>query len=79
TNLYAQALDLNDLQLNFTASAHPDHYIPFQGTMLGNQAVTLDSDGGWPIEKYTITINLDGALILAAGDSAELQCYLAAT
>lgn len=35
--------------------------------MLGNQAVTLASDGGWPIEKNTITINHDGALMLAAG------------
>lgn len=47
--------------------------------MLGNQAVTLVSDGGWPIEKNTITINHDGALMLAAGDTVELQCYLAAT
>lgn len=36
TNLYAQAVDLNQLILNFTASAHPDPYSPFQGTMLGN-------------------------------------------
>ncbi|VEA79006.1 Putative hydroxymethyl transferase [Salmonella enterica subsp. arizonae] len=34
-NLYAQAVDLNQLQLNFTTSAHPDPYSPFQGTMLG--------------------------------------------
>lgn len=79
TNHYSQAVDLNQLKLNFTASAHPDPYSPFQGSMLGNQAVTLASDGGWPIEKNTITINHDGALMLAAGDDAELQCYLAAT
>ncbi len=51
TNLYARAVDLNQLQLNFTASAHPDPYSPFQGTMLGNQAVTLASDGDGPSRR----------------------------
>lgn len=51
TNHYSQSVDINQLKLGFTATAHPDPYSPFSGTMLGNQAVTLASDGGWPIEK----------------------------
>ena len=49
TNLYAQAIDLNQLKLQFTASAHPDPYSAFSGSLLGNKPVTLGSDGGWPI------------------------------
>ncbi|MBA7931906.1 chitinase [Klebsiella sp. RHBSTW-00215] len=79
TNLYSQSLDLNQLKLEFTASAHPDPYSPFSGSLLGNKPVTLGSDGGWPIEKNVITINNDGELRLAAGESADLQFYLSAT
>lgn len=79
TNLYSQSIDLNQLKLAFTASAHPDPYSPFSGSLLGNKPVTLGSDGGWPIEKNTITINNDGELLLKAGGSAELQFYLSAT
>ena len=43
--------------------------------MLGNQAVTLASDGGWPIEKNTITINNDGEYLLASGKSAVLEVF----
>ncbi len=66
TNLYARAIDLNQLQLNFTASAHR----PLQ-SVSGNNAGKSGRDAGqrwgWPIEKNTITINHDGALMLAAG------------
>lgn len=79
TNRYSQPIDLNQLQLAFTAAGHPDQYSPFSGSMLGNQPVTLSSDGGWPIEKNTIVIHHHGELPLAAGASAELQFYLAAT
>lgn len=79
TNLYAQAIDLNQLKLQFTASAHPDPYSAFSGSLLGNKPVTLGSDGGWPIEKNTITINNDGQFWLKGGASAELQFYLSAT
>ncbi len=48
--------------------------------MLGNQAVTLASDGDGPSRRIPSPVNHDGALmLLAAGDTAELQCYLAAT
>ena len=79
TNQYSQSVDINQLKLGFTATAHPDPYSPFSGTMLGNQAVTLASDGGWPIEKNTITINNDGEYLLASGKSAVLEFYLSAT
>ncbi len=79
TNHYSQSVDINQLKLGFTATAHPDPYSPFSGTMLGNQAVTLASDGGWPIEKNTITINNDGEYLLASGKSAMLEFYLSAT
>ncbi|MGR7483154.1 chitinase [Klebsiella aerogenes] len=79
TNHYSQSVDINQLKLGFTATAHPDPYSPFSGTMLGNQAVTLASDGGWPIEKNTITINNDGEYLLASGKSAVLEFYLSAT
>ncbi len=79
TNQYSQSVDINQLKLGFTATAHPDPYSPFSGTMLGNQAVTLTSDGGWPTEKNTITINNDGEYLLAAGKSAVLEFYLSAT
>ncbi len=79
TNGYSQSVDINQLKLGFTATAHPDPYSPFSGTMLGNQAVTLGSDGGWPIEKNTLTINNDGEYLLASGKSAVLEFYLAAT
>lgn len=79
TNQYSQSVDINQLKLGFTATAHPDPYSPFSGTMLGNQAVTLASDGGWPTEKNTITINNDGEYLLAAGKSAVLEFYLSAT
>ncbi|MGG7992874.1 procyclic acidic repetitive family protein [Klebsiella aerogenes] len=79
TNHYSQSVDINQLKLSFTATAHPDPYSPFSGTMLGNQAVTLASDGGWPIEKNTITINNDGEYLLASGKSAVLEFYLSAT
>lgn len=79
TNQYSQSVDINQLKLGFTATAHPDPYSPFSGTMLGNQAVTLTSDGGWPTEKNTITINNDGEYLLASGKSAVLEFYLSAT
>lgn len=79
TNLYSQAIDLNQLKLEFTACAHPDPYSPFSGSLAGNKPVTLASDGGWPSEKNTITINNEGQLWLQAGASAELQFYLSAT
>ena len=79
TNHYSQSVDINQLKLGFTATAHPDPYSPFSGTMLGNQAVTLASDGGWPTEKNTITINNDGEYLLASGKSAVLEFYLSAT
>lgn len=79
TNQYSQSVDINQLKLGFTATAHPDPYSPFSGTMMGNQAVTLASDGGWPTEKNTITINNDGEYLLAAGKSAVLEFYLSAT
>ncbi len=50
TNLYARAVDLNQLQLNLRP-ARTDPYSPFQGTMLGNQAVTLASDGDGPSRR----------------------------
>ncbi|WP_323080358.1 chitinase [Klebsiella quasipneumoniae] len=79
TNQYSQSVDINQLKLAFTATAHPDPYSPFSGTLPGNQAVTLTSDGGWPTEKNTITINNDGEYLLAAGKSAVLEFYLSAT
>jgi hypothetical protein len=79
TNRYSQSIDLNKLTLSFSATGHPDQYSSFGGSMLGNQPVTLSSDGGWPTEKNNIIINNDGELLLASGDSAELQFYLAAT
>ncbi len=79
TNRYSQPIDLNKLTLSFTATGHPDQYSPLSGSMLGNQPVTLSSDGGWPTEKNNIIINNDGELPLASGESAELQFYLAAT
>lgn len=79
TNRYSQSIDLNKLTLSFTATGHPDQYSPLSGSMLGNQPVTLSSDGGWPTEKNNIIINNDGELLLASGESAELQFYLAAT
>lgn len=78
-NGYSRAIDLNTLQITFTASAHPDPYSPFSGTLMGNQPVKLGSDGGWPVEKNSITINNDSAMKLGAGKSAELEFYLAAT
>ena len=79
TNLYSHSIDLNQLKLEFTASGHPDPYSPFSGSLLGNKPVTLGSDGGWPIEKNTITIHHDGEFWLTAGASAELQFFLSAT
>ncbi|MDX7218354.1 chitinase, partial [Escherichia coli] len=54
-------------------------YSPFSGSLLGNKPVTLGSDGGWPIEKNTITLHHDGEFWLRAGASAELQFFLSAT
>ena len=78
-NGYASAIDLNQLKITFTASAHPDPYSSFSGTLTGNQPVKLGSDGGWPVEKNSITINNDSPMKLGAGKSAGLDFYLAAT
>lgn len=79
TNHYRCAVDLNQLQIQFTASAHPDPYSSFAGSAMGDAPVTLASDGGWPIEKNSITLNNLGEKLLPAGGSATLECYLAAT
>ncbi len=78
-NGYSRSVDLNKLQITFKASAHPDPYSPFSGSLLGNQPVKLGSDGGWPIEKNSIIINNDSSMMLGAGKTAELDFYLSAT
>ena len=79
TNAYTCAVDLNQLQISFTASGHPDPYSQFSGSLAGNQPVELYSDGGWPLEKNRITIHNTAPLMLAAGKTATLDCYMAAT
>lgn len=79
TNRYSQPIDLNQLAIEFTATGHPDQYSLFSGSMMGNQPVTFSSDGGWPVEKNKLIVHHDGELPLAAGASAALQFYLAAT
>ncbi|WP_318371799.1 chitinase [Enterobacter sp.] len=79
TNGYNQPVDINKLAIHFTASARPDIYSPFTGSLAGNQAPTFTSDGGWPIQKNGIIINNNGPLWLAAGASGTLECALAAT
>ncbi|MEO3990142.1 chitinase [Pseudocitrobacter cyperus] len=78
-NHYSCAIDLNKLNIQFTASAHPDPYSPFAGSALGDQAPILASDGGWPVEKNSITLHNSAEKMLPTGRSATLECYLAAT
>lgn len=75
-NGYNQAVDVNGSQITFTANAHVDPYGMFSGTLCGKGAPLLASDGGWPTERNTLTIDNNGPLWLEAGKSAVLTCAL---
>lgn len=79
TNGYSQPVDINKLTISFTASAHPDSYSPFSGSLAGNRPPAITSDGAWPVEKNSIVINHNKELWLAAGASGTLECALSAT
>lgn len=79
TNGYSQPVDINKLAIAFTASAHPDIYSPFSGSLAGNRPPTITSDGAWPVEKNGIVINHNKELWLAAGASDTLECALSTT
>lgn len=79
TNRYSQAVDVNKMAIRFTAAGHPDPYSVFTGSLAGDKAPTLGSDGGWPNEKNVITLNNSSALMLAGGASGTLTFSLAAT
>ncbi len=74
TNLYAQAVDPISF-IRLYGQRTPIPTVRFRNNAV-NQAVTLASDGDGPSRRIPSPLIMTDA---GGGDTAELQCYLAAT
>ncbi|TPG60806.1 chitinase [Ewingella americana] len=79
TNITSQSIDFTLAEIEFFATGHPDEYSPFGGSLVGSNSPVAKRDGGWPLEKNTLTLQAGGNLQLDAGKTGTLTFSLSAT